>query len=271
MKPDVLNLADPVVMGILNLAPDSFYDGGKYTTEKQWMQKAEEIVKEGAQIIDIGAVSTKPGSKLVSAKDETERLKPALKKIRKTFPETLISVDTYNSEVARMAVAEGADMINDVSGGTFDENMFKTISQLKKPYVLMHINATPDRMQQNAAYNDVVESLIEYFRGKIHQLNKLGFDDIILDPGFGFGKTISHNYRLMKKLRAFSVMGYPLMVGISRKSMINNVLNIGPEKALNGTTILNTLALTQGAKILRVHDVKPAVEAIALVNLVYNA
>ncbi|MGM0565720.1 MAG: dihydropteroate synthase [Bacteroidota bacterium] len=271
MKPDVLNLTDPIVMGILNLSPDSFYDGGKYTTEKQWMQKAEEIVREGAQIIDIGAVSTKPGSELIAAKEEAKRLEPALKKIRKTFPETLISVDTYNSETARLAVAEGADMINDVSGGTFDNNMFKTISELKKPYVLMHINDTPDKMQKNPAYDDVVETLIDYFRNKIHQLNEMGFDDVILDPGFGFGKTISHNYRLMKKLRAFSVMGYPLLVGISRKSMINNVLNIGPENALNGTTILNTIALTQGANILRVHDVKPAVEAIALVNLVYNA
>jgi len=235
------------------------------------MQKAEEIVKEGGQIIDLGAVSTRPGAQLASPKEEAARLKPALKKIRAAFPDTMISVDTYNAEVARMAVNEGADMLNDISGGTFDKHMFKTVSELKVPYVLMHINDYPERMQNYPRYTDVVETIISYFRDKIHQLNDLGFDDIILDPGFGFGKTISHSYRMMKKLRSFSVMGYPMMVGLSRKSMINNVLNIKPEQALNGTTILNTLALTQGARILRVHDVKPAVEAIALVSLVMNA
>lgn len=271
MKPDILNLTDPIVMGILNLSPDSFYDGGKYTTEKEWMQKAEEIVKEGGRIIDIGAASSRPGADIIESKEEIERLKPAVQKIRKQFPETLISVDTYNAETAQMAVDEGADMINDVSGGSIDKEMFKTISKLKVPYVLMHIKDKPENMQNNPRYDDVVEDLIAYFRDKIHDLNNLGFDDILLDPGFGFGKSISHNYRLMKKLRSFSVMGYPLLVGVSRKSMINNVLNITPDKALNGTTILNTLALTRGAKILRVHDVKPAVEAIALVNLVENA
>lgn len=271
MKPDVLNLTDPIVMGILNLSPDSFYDGGKYTTEKEWMQKAGEIVSEGGSIIDIGAASSRPGAKVIDPKEEIERLKPAVKSIRKEFPETFISVDTYNAEVARMSVEEGADMINDVSGGTIDKDMFKAISKLKVPYVLMHMKNRPENMQNNPTYNDVVEDLISYFRDKIHELNNLGFDDIIVDPGFGFGKSISHNYRLMKKLRSFSVMGYPLLVGISRKSMINHVLNIGPEKALNGTTILNTLALIRGAKILRVHDVKPAMEAIALVSLVENA
>ena len=271
MKADVLHLTSPIVMGILNVSPDSFYDGGKYTTEKQWMQKAEEIVSEGAQIIDIGAVSTRPGASLVDSKSETERLKPVLKKVRKAYPDIMISVDTYHSSVAEFAVKEGADMINDVSGGSLDAKMLKTIAGLKVPYVLMHINKSPENMQERPFYHDVVEDIITYFREKIIMLNDLGFDDIILDPGFGFGKTISHNYRLMKKLRAFSVMGYPLMVGLSRKSMINNVLNISPDKALNGTTILNTLALTRGAKILRVHDVKPAVEAIALVSLVENA
>lgn len=271
MKPDVLNLTDPVVMGILNLAPDSFYDGGKYTTEKQWMQKAEEIVSEGGKIIDIGAVSTRPGAKLADPKDEMARLQPALKKIRAAFPDTLISADTYNADVARMAVDEGADMLNDISGGAFDKAMLSTVSELKVPYVLMHINDRPENMQKNPRYDDVVETIISYFRDRIRKLNDKGFDDIILDPGFGFGKSISHSYRMMKKLRAFSVMGYPLLVGISRKSMINNVLNIKPDQALNGTTILNTLALMQGADILRVHDVKPAVEAIALVSLATNA
>lgn len=266
-----MDFSEPLVMGILNITPDSFYDGGKYTTEKEWMQKAEEIVSEGGRIIDLGAISTRPGSKEVSEKEEQERLLPALKSIRKKFPDTTISVDTYRSSIAKIAVEEGADMINDISGGTMDDKMFSTISKLKVPYVLMHIKGTPQDMQQNPDYDDVIEEIATFFRDRILKLNDLGFDDIILDPGFGFGKSISHNYRLLRKLRAFSVMGYPVVAGLSRKSMINRVLNVKPDEALNGTTILNTIALMNGANILRVHDVKEAVEAIALVNLVFNA
>lgn len=271
MENRVLNSSEPFVMGILNITPDSFYDGGKYTTEKQWMQKAEEIVEEGGRVIDLGAISTRPGSEEISEKEEKERLMPALKSIRKKFPDTKISVDTYRSEIAKMAVDEGANIINDISGGTMDKKMFKTISELKVPYVLMHIKGTPENMQQNPDYDDVIEEIATFFRDRILQLNELGFDDIILDPGFGFGKSISHNYRILRKLRAFSVMGYPVIAGLSRKSMINRVLNITPDKALNGTTILNTIALLNGAKILRVHDVKEAVETIALVSLATNA
>lgn len=266
-----MDFSEPLVMGILNITPDSFYDGGKYTTEKEWMQKAEEIVSEGGQIIDLGAISTRPGAKEITEKEEQERLIPALKAIRKKYPDTTISVDTYRSAIAKMAVDEGADMINDVSGGTMDDNMFSTISELKVPYLLMHIKGTPRNMQQNPDYDDVIEEIATFFRDRILKLNDLGFDDIILDPGFGFGKSISHNYRLLRKLRAFSVMGYPVVAGLSRKSMINRVLNVKPENALNGTTILNTIALMNGANILRVHDVKEAVETIALVNLAFNA
>lgn len=271
MKQNVLDLTEPIVMGILNISPDSFYDGGKYTTEKEWMQKASEIDHDGGHIIDIGAVSTRPGAEIIESQVEIKRLEPALKRIRKEYPDKLISIDTYNADVVKMAAAEGADIINDISGGSFDPNMFKAVAEAKLPYVLMHINEEPKEMQRNPYYRDIIESVISYFRDKIHELNRLGFDDIILDPGFGFGKSISHNYRMMKKLRSFSVMGYPLLVGLSRKSMITNVLNTSPDQALNGTTILNTLALSHGARILRVHDVKPAIEAIALVNLVKNA
>ena len=271
MENRVLNSSEPLVMGILNITPDSFYDGGKYTTEKEWMQKAEEIVEEGGKIIDLGAISTRPGAKEITEKEEKNRLLPALKSIRKKFPDTTISVDTYRSEIAKAAVDEGADMINDISGGTMDGKMFKTISELNVPYVLMHIKGTPQNMQQNPDYDDVIEEIATFFRDQILKLNDHGFDDIILDPGFGFGKSISHNYRILRKLRAFSVMGYPVVAGLSRKSMINRVLNIPPEEALNGTTILNTIALLNGANILRVHDVKEAVEAIALVSLATNA
>ncbi|MCF8231107.1 MAG: dihydropteroate synthase [Bacteroidales bacterium] len=271
MKKRILDSSEPLVMGILNITPDSFYDGGKYTTEKEWMQKAEEIVTEGGRIIDLGAISTRPGAKEIPEKDEKERLLPALRSIRKEYPDTLISVDTYRSNIAQMAVEEGADMINDISGGTMDQNMFSTISKLEVPYIIMHIKGTPQNMQQNPDYDDVIEEIATFFRNQILQLNELGFDDILLDPGFGFGKSISHNYRILRKLRSFSVMGYPVVAGLSRKSMINRVLNVGPEEALNGTTILNTIALNNGASILRVHDVKEAVEAIALVSLVSNA
>ncbi|MCF8308104.1 MAG: dihydropteroate synthase [Bacteroidales bacterium] len=271
MENRILNSSEPLVMGILNITPDSFYDGGKYTTEKEWMQKAEEIVKEGGHIIDLGAISTRPGAKEISEKEEKERLQPALRSIRKEFPDTSISVDTYRSNIAQMAVNEGADIINDISGGSMDDNMLNTISKLKVPYIITHIKGSPQNMQRNPDYDDVIEDIATFFRDRIFQLNELGFDDIILDPGFGFGKSISHNYRILRKLRAFRIMGYPVLAGLSRKSMINRVLNVGPEDALNGTTILNTIALNNGASILRVHDVKEAIEAIALVSLVSNA
>jgi dihydropteroate synthase len=263
--------SEAIVMGVLNLTPDSFYDGGKYTTEKQWMQRAETILEEGGQIIDLGAVSTRPGARVPEISDEKQRLIPALKQIRKEFPTAILSVDTFRSEIAKMAVDEGADMINDVSAGNMDNKMLKTISQLDVTYILMHMQGVPSNMQQRPYYQNVIEDIIDFFRDKIKELNAMGFDDIILDPGLGFGKTISHNYRIIKNLRAFAVMGYPVLVGLSRKSMITKVLNLPSEKALNGTTVMNTIALMNGARILRVHDVKEAVEAAALYKLTINA
>ncbi|MEA3504702.1 MAG: dihydropteroate synthase [Bacteroidota bacterium] len=267
MRKNILNLREPIVMGILNLTPDSFYDGGSFNNEEQWIKRAEQIVNEGGDVIDLGAVSTRPGAKEISVKEEEERLLPALEIIRKKFPDILISVDTYRADIARKAVNLGADIINDISAGTMDADMPKTISELKVPYILMHMQGKPKNMQDSPLYNDVVDDIINYFRNRITVFNKFGFDDIILDPGFGFGKTISNNYHILKKLRSFSTFGYPLLVGLSRKSMITKVLHNKSKDALNGTTVLNTVAIKNGANILRVHDVKEAVETIALVSL----
>ncbi len=262
-----IDLSTPVVMGILNITPDSFYDGGKYTGEDALLFQAGKMLNEGAAIIDLGAASSRPGAEDVTEEEELKRLLPALRILVKKFPEAVISVDTYRSNVAKIAVENGAHIINDISGGTFDDAMFGTVADLKVPYILMHIKGTPQNMQINPHYVDVVNEVKYFFRKQLRKLNDLGVTgNIVLDPGFGFGKTLENNYELLKDLFIFTTLGYPVLAGISRKSMINKVLGTTPAEALNGTTVLNTIALMNGASVLRVHDVKEAVEAVRLVE-----
>ncbi len=248
------------IMGILNLTPDSFYDGNQYLEEKKMLLQVEKMLHEGADIIDIGAFSSRPGAHLVSIAEERKRLLPNLKSILKHFPNTYISVDTYRSEIAREVIAEGAQMINDISGGDLDKKMFETITGLQVPYVMMHMQGTPSNMQQNPVYKDVVNDITQYFDVKIKQLTALGFDNILIDPGFGFGKTLEQNYQILHRLDEFKSLQKPVLVGISRKSMLYKLLKTTHDKALNATTIANTIAVLKGAKVLRVHDVKEAVE-----------
>lgn len=263
----LLDLKNPVVMGILNITPDSFYDGGKNNNIVSAIKQAEKMIGEGAEIIDIGAISTRPYSDNISEKEEIIRLLPTLKILRRSFAKTILSVDTYRAEVAKIALEEGANIINDISAGSFDEEMLKIIVQKKAPYVAMHIKGTPDSMQLNPQYNDVVEEVMSFFAEKLNYFRQIGLSDVIIDPGFGFGKTVEHNYKLLKNLDLFSIHDAPILVGLSRKSFINKVLNIKPENALNGTTALNTIALLKGADILRVHDVKEAKEIIELIKV----
>jgi len=265
-----LSLKKPVVMGILNLTPDSFYDGGTLQAEKDLLAKAEKDVKDGASILDLGAVSTKPNAAEVTEEEELARLIPALKLLRKNFPTVFISVDTYRSQVATAAANEGADIINDISGGTFDANMLATVGKLKLPYVMMHTKGTPQTMQQNPQYKNVVTDVFDFFTQQIKAAQQTGIQQLILDVGFGFGKTLEHNYELLAQLKKFEGFKFPLLAGVSRKSMINKVIGTKPENALNGTSVVNTLALLNGANILRVHDVKEAMQAIQLVNCYHS-
>lgn len=263
------DLSSPVVMGILNITPDSFYDGGRFQEEESWLIQSDKMITEGAAIIDIGGASSKPGAQALSPEEEWNRLSPALEIIRKKYQDICISIDTYHSQVATWAIPAGADMINDISGGIFDgEKMAKVISNENTPYVMMHMQGMPNNMQITPTYEDVVEEIRHFFEEQIQLFKQAGADNLILDPGFGFGKDVKHNYELLGNLKAFNDLGYPVMAGISRKSMINKVLNISAKEALNGTSILNTIALINGAKILRVHDVKEAVEAVKLFAMI---
>ena len=265
----LIDLSKPIVMGILNVTPDSFFDGGKYKTVKKVVNRAEEILEQGGTIIDIGAVSTKPGSEGISTKDEIERLLPAVKAVRKEFPHAFISIDTYRSWVALKVIEDcGPCIVNDVSGGNFDPHMFDTIGKLGVPYILMHMLGTPLKMQDNPVYEDIIRDISLFFTDRVKQLNKAGVKDVIIDPGFGFGKTLQQNYELLNRLDSFKVFQLPVMVGVSRKSMINKLLGTKPEEALNGTSVINTLALMGGADLLRVHDVREAVEAVRIMNMV---
>lgn len=260
-----LDLSSPKVMGILNLTPDSFFDGGKYKAVDRAVEQAERMLGDGASILDVGAFSTRPYADLVDENEEWSRLKNILIELRKRFPGHIISVDTYRSTIALKAIEAGADMINDISGGSFDDEMFSLIATQKVPYVLMHIAGTPQTMQQDPDYKNVVKEVDDFFLIQLAKLKALGFDqNIILDPGFGFGKTVAHNYQLLHRLNFFSRKGFPVLAGVSRKSMINKVLGTKPEDALNGTTALHMLALNNGAALLRAHDVKEAVEAIKI-------
>ncbi len=251
-------------MGILNVTPDSFYDGGMYTSEKETIKRAQKILEQGGKIIDIGAYSSRPGAKDITSEEELERLIPILKIIKKEFPDSLVSVDTFRSEIVKRTFDMGIDMVNDISGGSLDAEMFKTISELKLPYVLMHMKGNPQNMQLKPEYKDVTAEVIYYFSEKINQLKSLGVNDIILDPGFGFGKELQHNYELLNNIDKLHIFDLPILCGVSRKSMINRVLDTKPETALNGTSILNSYCLNKGASFLRVHDVKEAVEAVKI-------
>lgn len=262
-----LDLSRPWVMGILNVTPDSFYDGGKYVSELKVIGRIHQIMEEGADIIDVGAYSTRPGAAFVDEKEETARLMPAVELIRKYYPDARVSIDTFRASVAEeVNTCMGPVIINDISGGTMDEKMFDFVARTGIPYILMHIQGTPQTMQKNPVYRDVVEDVRDFFISRIGQLNRKGFDNIILDPGFGFGKTIRHNFQLLNGMYQYRDLGYPLLVGISRKTTIWKTLGITPAEALNGTTVLNTVALLKGADILRVHDVKEAVEAVKLIG-----
>jgi dihydropteroate synthase len=258
------------IMGILNLASNSFYDGGKYNDTEKILIQTKKMIDEGANIIDIGAQSSRPGSDEISEKKELSKIIPSLKEIRKHFPNTLISIDTYRAKVAEESINNGADIINDISSGDLDKNMFSVIAKNKVPYIIMHMLGTPKNMQKNPTYNNVVEDIINYFQQKIKTLNNLGVDNLIIDPGFGFGKTIEHNYEILNNLEKFKCLKYPVLAGVSRKSMIHKLLDINAIQALNGTSVINTIALTKGVDILRVHDVKEAVECIKIVNFAKN-
>ena len=264
---EVLDLSTPAVMGILNVTPDSFYDGGSYQSEAKIIGRIHQIVEEGGRIIDVGAYSSRPGAAAVSEKEEIGRLMPAVELIRKYYPHIPVSIDTFRAKVAKeVNTCMGTVIVNDISGGTMDETMFDYVSQAGIPYVMMHIQGTPETMQKHPEYADVVKEVGQFFRERIARLEAAGFRQIILDPGFGFGKTLQHNYELLDGMETYKSFGYPLLVGISRKSMIYKLLGGTPADALNGTTVLNTISLLKGADILRVHDVKEAVEAVKIVG-----
>ena len=261
-----LKLQQAAVMGIVNLTPDSFYVKSRFNDAKKLLTVVEKQIKEGAAIIDIGAMSSRPGASEISEEEELKRLLPSLKIIRKTFHEVFISIDTYRSQLAYTAAEEGADLINDISAGEMDKAMMRVVAKTKLPYCMMHIKGKPATMQQKPEYKNVVKEVKKHLEKKIKKAKDAGIKQLIIDPGFGFGKTIEHNYKLLNQLNELNSLGYPILAGLSRKSMINKVLNINAIDALNGTSVLNTIALLRGAKILRVHDVKEAVEAVRLVG-----
>ena len=265
-KGKLIDLTTPKIMGILNLTPDSFYDGGLYNNTDRALAQTEKMLLEGATFIDVGGASSKPGAVEISADEELARVLPVIEEIHKTFPETLISIDTYRSDVAKQAVAAGAAMVNDISGGNLDAKMLKTVGVLGVPYVAMHMQGTPQNMQDNPSYDTILTDIRSFFAAKIDAAYKAGIHDIIIDPGFGFGKTLEHNYSLLKNISSIQMDGIPMLIGVSRKSMIHKLLQIEVADALNGTTVLNTVALQQGAQILRVHDVKEAHQAVQLIE-----
>ena len=260
----VFDLSSPKIMGVLNVTPDSFYDGGVFSNEKKILAQVEKMILDGADIIDIGGFSSKPGAKTISLKEEEKRVIPIIKLINKTFNKIIISVDTFRSEIAEKSLNDGASIINDISGGDLDKNIYQISYKYKAPYIMMHMNGVPLNMQNNPKYENINHDIIKDFTSKIDAAEKKGVCDIIIDPGFGFGKTIQHNYQILNNLKLYTVLKKPILVGISRKSMIYKLLKTDPSKALNGTTSLNTIALINGANILRVHDVKEAKEVIKL-------
>ena len=266
----LIDLGSPKVMGIINLTPDSFYADSRKQDIEAILLQAEKMLTEGATFLDLGAYSSRPGAEDISVQREMDRLLPAVEAIVAKFPDAVLSIDTFRSQVAEAAVNAGAHIINDISGGELDADMFATVARLQVPYILMHMKGNPQNMVQQATYENVFDEVFDYFTDKYHQLKKLGINDVIIDPGFGFAKKSKHSYELMRRLQDFNVLQLPILVGISRKTMIYNLLGNTADEALNGTTALNAIALTKGANILRVHDVKEALEAIKLVNCYYS-
>jgi dihydropteroate synthase len=260
----LLDLSTPIVMGVINVNEDSFYADSRSLDADVVLEKASKMLSEGASILDLGAMSSRPGATIIDEETEVNRLIPVIRTLLNEFSDVIISIDTMHSTVAKACVEQGASIINDISAGNYDAKMMETVANLNVPYVMMHMQGLPSDMQLNPSYDDVVMDILKYFVKKVHQAKSLGIKDIILDPGFGFGKTLDHNYELMKSLEQFLIFEYPVLVGISRKSMINKLLNIKAADALNGTTVLHMFALQKGAKILRVHDVNEAVECIKI-------
>lgn len=264
-KGQLIDFSIPRIMGILNVTPDSFYDGGQLTTPHAVIAQAQKMLDAGATMLDIGGMSSRPGAEIISEQEELARVLPAVKSIAQQFPQAIISVDTIRAQVAYECLNAGAHIINDISAGRLDKHMLATVARHKAPYILMHMQGLPNTMQQAPAYTNVTLEVMDFFAERIAACRKAGIRDIILDPGFGFGKTVAHNYQLLTGLRYFATLNMPVLAGLSRKSMICKVLQVNPENALNGTTVANTLALLNGANILRVHDVKEAAEAVSLV------
>jgi dihydropteroate synthase len=269
-KGNLIDLSTPKIMGIINVTPDSFYDGGKIKSDKGLLTKVESFLKEGANIIDIGGYSSRPGAKQVKEEEEIKRIIPSLKLIVNSFPEAIISIDTFRSKVANESLINGASIINDISAWEIDHELFDVIVKYKCPYILMHMKGTPSSMQSNPSYENVTQEIIKFLSDKLIKLHKNGVHDVIIDPGFGFGKTIEHNYKVMSELNQINLLEHPILVGISRKSMIYKILKINSLKSINGTTALNMLALSKGAKILRVHDIKEAVECVKIYQQLKN-
>lgn len=269
-KGQLVDLSTPKVMGILNVTPNSFFDGGKYKNESEMLSKVGKMLSEGATFIDVGAYSSKPSAEFVSEEEELQRIVPIINLILEYYPETLISIDTFRSDVAKVCIENGAAIINDISAGNLDDNMLETIAKYNVPYIMMHMRGTPQTMQAMTSYENIVKEILFYFSERIAQARSHGINDLIVDPGFGFAKTLEQNYEVLQKMELFEILELPLLAGVSRKSMIYKTLHSTAEEALNGTTVLNTIALTKGAKILRVHDVKEAMECITLFNKINN-
>jgi dihydropteroate synthase len=265
-KGNLIDLSSPKVMGILNITPDSFYDGGKYKNEAEILSQTEKMLSEGATFIDVGAYSSRPGAAHISEDEELQRITPVLELLIKNFPEIIISVDTFRSKIAEESIALGAALINDISGGKMDEKMFVTIGKLQVPYIVMHMLGTPQTMQKNPVYENVITEITTFFAEQLFKLRALQVKDIIIDVGFGFGKTMDHNFEMLQNLNLFKNLDVPILTGVSRKSMLYKTLNITSKEALNATTVANTIALLNGTNILRVHDVKEAFEAVIIVE-----
>ncbi len=269
-KGQLIDLSTPKVMGILNVTPNSFFDGGKYKNESEMLSQVGKMLSDGATFIDVGAYSSKPSAEFVSEEEELQRIVPIINLILEYYPETLISIDTFRSEVAQVCIENGAAIINDISAGNLDDNMMETIAKYNVPYIMMHMRGTPETMQKMTSYDNIVKEMLFYFSERVAQARSHGINDLVVDPGFGFAKTLEQNYEVLQKMELFEILELPLLAGVSRKSMIYKTLNSSAEEALNGTTVLNTIALTKGAKILRVHDVKEAMECVTLFNKLNN-
>ena len=265
-KGELIDLSIPKVMGILNVTPNSFFDGGKYKNENEIISQVDKMLSEGATFIDIGAYSSKPSAEFVTEQEEIDRIVPAIELILKHFPEALLSIDTFRAAVAKASIDSGAAIINDIAAGELDDKMFDVIAKYNVPYIMMHMRGNPQTMQSLTQYEDIVKEMLFYFSEKVRKARSFGINDLILDPGFGFAKTTDQNYEVLQKMELFNVLELPVLAGVSRKSMIYKTLGNTAQEALNGTTVLNTIALTKGAKILRVHDVKEAVECVTLMN-----